>query len=319
LQSLFFSFFYFDKEVPHLTDNKKDDVTMSDLIHGIDVRKEGDQANHLTIQKNGHTYEIVEPDMKEEYQKIRPEPEIKVPDNFVKMVDQSIKDYRKWLFYYNELISSVNNIVRVEEKEEVIQKAKEMFRERYAGIVAKDEGIRLSPAQVRNIWEKFMRDEYRGFLRSHVNITLKDILDIGVDKFIYTLGWNKPSQVVSWHNNRVRIGICCHCKDQFIPMMLQYNHGLCRNCRPTYSHKAIRHFILHQLNVSERYNGADKDMMMDFYIMFYHDDKFRSFFIKNSEEAKEIESLEVNVPDWVKKQKGIPMDDSTEGENNETT
>ena len=41
---------------------------------------------------------------------------------------------------------------------------------------------------------------------------------------------------------------------------------------------------------------------MDFYIMFYHDARLRTLFIKGSEPALEIESWEVTIPSWLEKE-----------------
>jgi hypothetical protein len=72
-------------------------------------------------------------------------------------------------------------------------------------------------------------------------------------------------------------------------MMLQYNFGLCGLCKPIYSSKAIQNFVLRQLGVSKRYDGAQHDLLMDFFIMFYNDPIFRNLFLKGTDSAKEWE------------------------------
>ena len=160
---------------------------------------------------------------------------------------------------------------------------------------------RLSPAKIQNIWNRFMRGEYRAFFQAHTTMSLSDVMDAGVDRFIYTLGWTKPGDVPSWHNNKIRIGLCAHCREQFLPLMFQYNHGLCGNCRSKYSAKAIKNFISHQLNTSKRYDHAQHDMLMDFYILFYNDEQFRKLFKVGTKDASVLEDLESEIPDWAKR------------------
>lgn len=191
--------------------------------------------------------------------------------------------------------------------------SKDDYKKRYAGTYAKDSGKRLSKASLKRIWNKFVREERIDFFKAHNTFQIEDIVMIGIDKFINTMGWTKPQHVKSWHNNRIRVGICCHCRDQFIPMIFQANHGLCNNCRPLYSVPAMQNFVKRELANSERYYKARRDMLMDFYIMFYHDSDFRKLFLKDSEMAKELENLEVEMPEWLVKDEQLE-DDFIEGE-----
>lgn len=179
----------------------------------------------------------------------------------------------------------------------------EAFKQRHAGLLT-DPGYRLTKKQIVDIMTEFVKDEADAFFKAHPNFTMEDILRAGPDRFVYLLGWSKPKHVARWKNNKVRVGLCGHCRVQFIAMMLQTNHGLCGNCRPLYSTKAIRKFIVNQLNVAERYQHAHRDLIMDFYVMFYHDTQFRNLFLADSESAKQIEALEVEVPSWVEAESG---------------
>lgn len=238
------------------------------------------------------------PDEMQEEKYQHQEADIKVPSNYKQMIDDTLKRYKKFLKEDERLQELAENAETEEAQKEALQNNTNYFKHFFAGVVAKDEHDRLSVSQIKNIWERFMKTEYRGFLNAHLNLTLEDIMKVGIDKFVYVMGWTKPNDVPSWHNNRLRVGICCHCRDQFIPMILQQNQGLCVNCRSFYSLKAIRNFNIHQLNVSGRYQEASSDLLMDFYIMFYMDEKFRKLFLKGSNSAEEMEAFEEEVPEW---------------------
>lgn len=236
----------------------------------------------------------------QEYQ--RPEADIKIPENYTNLLDMTFKDYKKFLNANRLYQSLADNADTDEQREEALKKVTDHFKKRNAGFLGKDDGDRLSVSQIKRIWEKFMRDEYRAFLNAHTNMTMEQIIKIGIDKFVYALGWKRPSDVPSWHNNRLRVGVCCQCQDQFIPMMLQHNHGLCGLCKPLFSFKAIRNFIVHQLNISKRYEGAQHDLLMDFFIMFYHDQTLRNLFLAGSGSAKAWEVETEEIPEWAVKQ-----------------
>ena len=176
--------------------------------------------------------------------------------------------------------------------------SQEDFKKKYAGVYAKDEGKRLSKSSMRKIFRKFLKEERIDFFKHH-DFTLQDVVDIGIDKFVYTMGWTKPAKVRRWRNNKVRVGICLHCKDQFLPLIYQTNHGLCHNCRPLYSATAMRNFALAVLSKEKRYENAHRDFLMDFYIMFANDDKLRRSFLKGSDNAMWAENLEVETPEWI--------------------
>jgi len=235
---------------------------------------------------------VVDDEIEREGVYVSPKAVIHFPDNYSKIVESQLKEYKEWLKVNKVLQAKADEAETEEETDEALKACTAHFKRRYAGVIAKDQGERLSPSKIKRIWEHFMRHEFRSFLDSHLNLKFESLLDIGIDKFIYTLGWRKASDTASWHNNKVRIGTCCHCNDQFIPMMFQQNHGLCSNCRPLYSVTAIRNYILHVMNQSDRYANATHDLLMDFYIMFYSDPQLRKLFLKGTNSANHFESLQ---------------------------
>lgn len=273
-------------------------------------QEQGDETVTVTVKEEDGKKIVKDVKIPEEQKYQAPEVDIEVPDNYVVIVDESIRKYKHWLEESLQLQQRADEAETDEEREKALEARTRHLKERFGGILAKDQGDRLSTSQVRNIWKKFMRFEYRDFLKAHTNLSLEEILFVGVDKFVYVLGFKKPSDVHKWRNNKVRVGVCCHCKDQFIPMMMQYNHGLCSNCKPIFSHAAIRNFIIHQLHESDRYHEAHRDMLMDFYIMFYHNDSFRNLFIVGTPSAAEYEAFDEEVPEWVERPGGaVAMDE----------
>jgi hypothetical protein len=180
------------------------------------------------------------------------------------------------------------------------------FKERYVGLNPKYTA-RLSPAAIRNIWREFMEIERHDFFDVHRHMDPYAVARIGIDKFVYMMGWEKPNDVKRWRNNKLRIGICCHCHNQFVLMMLQANHGLCKNCKPLYSSVAIRNFLVKQLWESDRYKDAHRDLFMDFFILFFHHVDLRALFLKDSPSAKEWEADERPLPDWFDEATGRGM------------
>lgn len=175
--------------------------------------------------------------------------------------------------------------------------SEENFKERY-GIGSQAIVKRLSRAAIRSIWRQFIEVERRDFFDVHRHMTVYDVARVGIDKFIYMMGWETKHDAARWRNNKIRIGICCHCRNQFVMMLLQQNHGLCKNCRPLYSSVAIRNFIVKQLWDSKRYQSAHRDLLMDFFIMFFHDPQLRALFLKDSASAMELEADVRELPDW---------------------
>lgn len=176
--------------------------------------------------------------------------------------------------------------------------SKEEMKKRYAGMYGKLPDKPMSRSRLVRIFERFIQDERRDFIIKHNTISMDDIVTIGIDKFVQTLGWAKPADVKNWRSNVVRLGVCPECGDQFIPLMFQTNQGLCNHCRPNFSVKAIKRFIEYVITTNDRYQEAHHDALMDFYIMFYNDVNFRKLFIKESESAVEMETREFELPDW---------------------
>lgn len=310
--------FHGDKEWPDGKVEKRF-VLIKEVV-GVDHGAPGDATVKVVTRHNSETGEITVVDhevleaapVEQPYKKIRPKVDIMVPDNYDSIVKDTLKAYKKWLNEDIRLNEKRALAETEEEKESLDKECLKHFKERYAGVYAKDTGGRLSVSQLQNTWTRFMEREYRGFLEAHVNLTMSKIVEIGLDKFIYAMGWRRPSDASRWRNNKLRIGACCHCEDQFMPMMLQYNHGLCVNCRPLYSSKAIRKYIIRQLHISERYDHAQHDLLMDFHIVFYHDPVLRRLFLVDSETAKEYEAYADEVPEWAKRKEIMEQEGSTD-------
>jgi hypothetical protein len=182
----------------------------------------------------------------------------------------------------------------------------ESFRERY-GMTAGGITNRLSRSMIRNIWRQFITVERRDFFDVHRHMDVYDVARVGIDKFVYMMGWETKHDAARWRNNKIRVGICCHCHDQFVMMLLQQNHGLCKTCRPLYSSTAIRNFLVKQLWESERYQSAHRDLFMDFFILFFRDANLRALFWKGSDSANELEADERELPGWYDEQTGKGM------------
>lgn len=175
----------------------------------------------------------------------------------------------------------------------------EQARERYeGGMYGTDVTNIIEEKRLRRLWEVFVRQERIDYITANNHTSMDDILDIGIDKFIRTNGWMRKSDVKSWRNNVVRIGTCPECRNEFVPLMMQANHGLCLTCRMDFSTKAIKRFVENVIATNKRYHNAEKDALMDFYIMFYSDPNFRSLFKKDTDTAKEYENLEFEKPQW---------------------
>lgn len=178
----------------------------------------------------------------------------------------------------------------------------EELHTRYAGMMGSDRK-QLSVSTLRKIWEEFVQKERYDYILANNTVTVDDIVNIGIDKFALTNGWTKPSDVKRWRNNKIRIGVCPNCKDQFVPLIFQVNYGLCSNCRPEFSFQATKKYIDFVGTTNERYKEASNELLMDFFIMFYTDDNFRDLFKKDSEFAKEFENKEFEVAEWLQKEK----------------
>ena len=215
---------------------------------------------------------------------------IDIPSNHLELLDAALTRYKKWLKENSALQAIADEAETEEERTEALRNRSYHFKQRFSGVLAKDTGVRLSPSKIKKMWEKFIQQEYRDFFASHTNLKMEDVLNIGVDKFVYVMGWMKPSDVASWRKNKVRVGYCCHCKDQFIPMMLQTNQGMCLQCRPLYSPEAMRIFVRDIMSHSARYHNNENDLMMDFHIMFYSDPEMRQLFLKDNPFSQELEA-----------------------------
>lgn len=141
------------------------------------------------------------------------------------------------------------------------------------------------------LWDEFIQKERLGFLNKNQIVSMDDILNIGPDKFFYTLGFKKRSDVKSWRKNTVRIGKCCHCNNNFVPMLLSKNLGMCKNCRPKFSFESVQGFISEVVMNSDAYVKSNTKGLMDFCILFYNDKNLRALFLRKNPEHKK----------WIKK------------------
>lgn len=173
----------------------------------------------------------------------------------------------------------------------------EDFKVKYAGVFNTKNRVKIEKEEMLKIWHAFL-GEMDEFLLAHKNLTQSDIERIGIDKFILTMGFYKPEDVSRWKLNKVRIGSCGHCKNQFIPMMFQHNYGLCDNCRPKFSSIGIREFVKKQMS-TERYANSTQDLWMDFFIMFYSDDLFRGLFLKGTDFSSALEKEFSDLPEFM--------------------
>lgn len=184
----------------------------------------------------------------------------------------------------------------------------EEAKDRYAGMYGTDRAYVIPKKQLKQIWKRFVMEERIDYITMNNTVSVDEIIAIGIDKFVRTNGWMRSGDVPRWRSNVARVGKCPECNDQFIPLLMQTNHGLCNHCRPNFSVKAIKRFVEHTISTNERYFRADKDALMDFYIMFYNDATFRKLFIKGSESAEFFETREYVIPDWFKEQQQKDME-----------
>lgn len=183
----------------------------------------------------------------------------------------------------------------------------EEMKLRYAGVYGTDRYEAIPKKQLERIWRKFIINERIDYITMNNTVSVDEIVSIGIDKFVKTNGWRRAGDVANWRANTVRVGKCPECNDQFIPMMMQTNHGLCDHCRPAFSVTAIKAFVEHTISTNERYFRAHQDALMDFYIMFYNDRTFRTLFRKGSDSAKEFEEREFVLPEWFLEQQEQDM------------
>lgn len=170
---------------------------------------------------------------------------------------------------------------------------REAWTARHGGLYTKYSDKRLSRSGLARLFRRFLRYEMRAYCEAH-DITLADILSIGIEQFIVANGWRKVSDVAGWRRNRVRLHVCPSCRDQFVPAMYQTNHGLCIHCRKEFSDKAIRGFILRQMEDAsirgEARQTSEPSLLVDFYILFNGSAEFRDLFRKGDRFAVDCEA-----------------------------
>lgn len=165
---------------------------------------------------------------------------------------------------------------------------KEEWKERHRGIFVKFPKEQIKKGALRRVFEAFLKNERINYFMAH-DFSVEDIVRIGIDKFVVANGWTQPRDASSWRGNVVRIGVCPHCKDQFVTKIYEANHGLCRNCVPLFSSKAIQGFLTKEAQ-SEDYQDNHASLAVNFYLLFDHDEAFRNLFLKDRESAAEYEA-----------------------------
>lgn len=174
------------------------------------------------------------------------------------------------------------------------------WNERHAGLYSSYSEKRLSKSSLARLFNRFLRYERRAYCAAH-DITLEDILNVGIERFIVANGWRKVSQVATWRRNAVRLHVCPGCDGQFVPAMYQTNHGLCSHCRKEFSDKAIRGYVQQTIDemrkeLAEQKEGAEPSQtsepsfLVNFYVLFEKDAIFRNLFKKDDPFAKSCEA-----------------------------
>lgn len=178
----------------------------------------------------------------------------------------------------------------------------EEMKLRFKGVIGKLPNM-PTRSMLKSIWATFLENERFDYIVSNNTVDMDQIVKIGFDKFVLTNGWNRSSDVKKWRNNKLRIGVCPHCQDQFVPLVFQVNYGLCSGCRPDFSLKSIRKYIDYVGSTDERYAGAEQDLLMNFFILFYTDINFRVMFTKGHPFAKKYEEMEFELSESMKQAK----------------
>lgn len=149
-------------------------------------------------------------------------------------------------------------------------------------------GKTMNAKRLKKTWEAFKETELDEFINLNDLITVQDIFDVGIDKFIYSLGVDSPKNVRSWRTHVVRLGVCPECKNEFVPMMIQTNGGVCIKCATKFSFDALRQFIKNETQVrlkKEDYSvekDSPENVLMQVMIMFQKSPLFRSMFKKDT-------------------------------------
>lgn len=177
---------------------------------------------------------------------------------------------------------------------------REEWNERHGGLYSTYSEKRLSKSGLSRLFRRFLRYEMKAYREAH-DITLEDILRVGIEQFVVANGWRKVSQVATWRNNKIRLHICPSCNNHFVPAMFQTNHGLCIHCRKDFSDKAIRGYFKRNMdemkaalveheNADEERRSKEPSFLVNFYILFKNDAMFRDLFRKGDPFAEQCEA-----------------------------
>lgn len=164
------------------------------------------------------------------------------------------------------------------------------YQERHAGVYSKYDEKRISKQGMLKIFRRFATYEAADYFQEHT-IRPEDILRIGIDKFVVANGWTRRTEVRAWRNYKVRLHVCPSCEDQFVPALMQQNHGLCRHCRKEFSNLAIRSYVTRNLEEREtdEVETDQPSFLINFYALFTHDRAFRNMFRVDALFAQEEE------------------------------
>lgn len=179
-------------------------------------------------------------------------------------------------------------------------KDREEWHARHGGVYARYSEKRLSKSSVARLFNRFLRYELRDYCAAH-DLTLEDILRVGIEQFIVANGWRKVSQVATWRRNKIRLHVCPSCGEHFVPAMYQTNHGLCVHCRKSFSDKAIRGYIQQTIDEmrkevdeqeesNEERRTSEPSFFVNFYILFNRDQVFRDLFRNGDPFAMQCEA-----------------------------
>lgn len=171
-----------------------------------------------------------------------------------------------------------------------VEKGYSFDKERIRNTYGKKDNILLSESNLKKIWKRFKETELADFVRTNIYVTADDILRIGIDRFFYALGIHGRKQIASWRKHTIHIGVCPHCKDEFVAIMPEINLSLCRQCLREYDMEAIRLYIKKIATHTQEKLGATAGnvTVFKFFLLFKTEDAFREMFLNGSEFAQQL-------------------------------
>lgn len=145
----------------------------------------------------------------------------------------------------------------------------------------------LKPRKLRKTFNAFLESgELAEYLSATGNFTLEEAVDVGIDKFLASVGIKKHTKVDSWRTHNVKLDICPDCRNEFAPVMIRTNGGLCKKCVKKYSFEGLSAFVEEQMTIPRDEASLfvePENIFLNVMILFYKDNKFRSMFLKDTE------------------------------------